>query len=118
MAEGVNKFRWEQKDWAQGRPCRDYICPESCGEKLIHTTSVSEPEQVQMPRNGLSVLENRAALVAGWSAGREVQARRPEANSAIRLGLLLLFPCAAHWSCEAGALRSHVGEAPASIGST
>lgn len=29
----------------------------------------------RLPWNGLSVLKNRAALVAGWSAGSELEAR-------------------------------------------
>lgn len=71
VAEGVNKFRWEQKDWAQGRPCRDYICPESCGEKLIHTTSVSEPEQVQMPPSEWPQCAGEQSGPCGWVVSRE-----------------------------------------------
>lgn len=53
--------------------------------------SVSLSKCRRLPRNGLRVSENRAALVAGWSAGREVEALGARGEHSDAAGALLVF---------------------------
>lgn len=78
VAEGVNKSRWELKKTGLKGGLAGIISVPRAAVRSSFTPQVFLSPRASadaVPRNGLSVLENRAALVAGWSAGREVQAQ-------------------------------------------
>lgn len=77
-----------EKDWAPGRPYRDY---ESRREPLLPTTSVSEPEQVQMPPSACRRTERPL-----WLGGQPGERGRPQRQArSVGLRGLRLSRCAA-----------------------
>lgn len=87
----MSKSRWEQKrpglkEGLRGIPSLLRVAVRS---SFTPEASLSPSKCRCLPRNGFSVLKNRAALVAGWSAQGELQAQGPEASSAALLVLLL-----------------------------
>lgn len=71
VAEDVSQSRWEHKGPGSRKAFKDSIPPASSSVRLIHTRSVSEPEQVQTPPAEWPQCAEEQSSPCGWVVNRE-----------------------------------------------